>query len=96
MRALYARYRAWGDALAVLFWMLIAFLIGVAVANAQAPVWTLITGPVSATETEASECYFQISHGAMIVFRPDSTPCQIVRQELLGKSIKLQAIIEAP
>ena len=79
---------------AVLFWLLLAVLFWIAVASGQPATFTIARGMVTATQTESSECYYQIGREAMIVFQPGSTPCQIVQHELLGRYIRLQAVIE--
>lgn len=59
------------------------------------PTFTITTGVVTANDIEIDGCYFAVGQHAMLIFRPGSTPCQIVQQELLGRSIKLQAVVES-
>lgn len=60
------------------------------------PTFTLAIGPVHAYENEAAECYFDIgygSHATMVAFHPKNMSCERMR-ELIGKKIRLQAVVE--
>ena len=57
-------------------------------------VFTITYGRVVATEQENIECYFSVGSHTMLVLHQNGEPCVLVRQELLGKSVQLMAVVE--
>ena len=74
--------------------LVIITLLLCAVVYGQSRGFIVGIGPVHATDQERIECSFGIGPETMIIFHPKSTACQIMTQELLGRSIRLQATIE--
>ena len=76
-------------------WLLL--LIGLTASlHAEAPVYTLAVGPVNAAEHESADCSCTVGYGAdalVLNFHPKNMLCARAR-ELIGKSIRLQAVVE--
>ena len=61
-------------------------------AQVLTPRWIIARGVM--TDYEREGCYFRIGQWTTIVLHPNGESCKIVRNELVGKSIQLMAVVE--
>lgn len=77
--------------------LLVALLIVTALRvllHGEPPRWELAMGTVTATSTEASECYITIGPHTMVALHPQSVYCGVARNELIGKRGRLVFLVD--